>query len=122
MIRRPPRSTLFPYTTLFRSQSQQRRGGGDGAERREEALELVRDGATGFVDRLLHDVARAPVIAQARGEHGAEWRILGELLQHLFVDALALVDRDHLIEQRGRDDFPFAERERALDDQGDGDD
>src|SRR3989442_13196430 len=26
MIRRPPRSTLFPYTTLFRS-----RGGGDGA-------------------------------------------------------------------------------------------
>src|SRR3712207_7985432 len=25
MIRRPPRSTLFPYTTLFRSQAQQRR-------------------------------------------------------------------------------------------------
>src|SRR5258708_30448644 len=24
MIRRPPRSTLFPYTTLFRSQSAQR--------------------------------------------------------------------------------------------------
>src|SRR5256885_12425179 len=24
MIRRPPRSTLFPYTTLFRSQPQQR--------------------------------------------------------------------------------------------------
>src|SRR3712207_7642037 len=24
MIRRPPRSTLFPYTTLFRSQAQQR--------------------------------------------------------------------------------------------------
>src|SRR5258708_31686011 len=28
MIRRPPRSTLFPYTTLFRSQ-----GGDDGADR-----------------------------------------------------------------------------------------
>src|SRR3989475_9558172 len=28
MIRRPPRSTLFPYTTLFRS----RRGGGAGSE------------------------------------------------------------------------------------------
>src|SRR2546430_3182026 len=26
MIRRPPRSTLFPYTTLFRSQSRQERG------------------------------------------------------------------------------------------------
>src|SRR4051794_41216901 len=25
MIRRPPRSTLFPYTTLFRSRSTQRR-------------------------------------------------------------------------------------------------
>src|SRR5256885_5575804 len=26
MIRRPPRSTLFPYTTLFRSQAGARRG------------------------------------------------------------------------------------------------
>src|SRR2546422_5154268 len=28
MIRRPPRSTLFPYTTLFRSASLRREGGG----------------------------------------------------------------------------------------------
>src|SRR2546427_5057859 len=28
MIRRPPRSTLFPYTTLFRSGDGGRRGGG----------------------------------------------------------------------------------------------
>src|SRR2546430_7704756 len=34
MIRRPPRSTLFPYTTLFRSDS--RRGGGRGAARARE--------------------------------------------------------------------------------------
>src|SRR2546422_3157452 len=36
MIRRPPRSTLFPYTTLFRSRSgsQGHRGGGVGALRR----------------------------------------------------------------------------------------
>src|SRR2546427_9592858 len=27
MIRRPPRSTLFPYTTLFRSRPAPRRGG-----------------------------------------------------------------------------------------------
>src|SRR3712207_7047814 len=26
MIRRPPRSTLFPYTTLFRSRGERRRG------------------------------------------------------------------------------------------------
>src|SRR5260370_10684134 len=29
MIRRPPRSTLFPYTTLFRSSSLQPRPGGE---------------------------------------------------------------------------------------------
>src|SRR2546427_4325193 len=33
MIRRPPRSTLFPYTTLFRSDRRGRRGnGGAGGE------------------------------------------------------------------------------------------
>src|SRR3712207_8547560 len=30
MIRRPPRSTLFPYTTLFRSPKGRRRPRGDG--------------------------------------------------------------------------------------------
>src|SRR3989442_9134774 len=34
MIRRPPRSTLFPYTTLFRSQFAQRREGGSAGEAR----------------------------------------------------------------------------------------
>src|SRR2546430_9106639 len=29
MIRRPPRSTLFPYTTLFRSRVRERRHDGD---------------------------------------------------------------------------------------------
>src|SRR3990170_5287712 len=43
MIRRPPRSTLFPYTTLFRSRGRHRplpvrfpRPEGDGARRSEE--------------------------------------------------------------------------------------
>src|SRR2546426_6065445 len=38
MIRRPPRSTLFPYTTLFRSARQRGLGGGPGLFR--EASEL----------------------------------------------------------------------------------
>src|SRR5260370_24733226 len=59
MIRRPPRSTLFPYTTLFRSHGSQqpevdrlgsvgRHGGSDGAEldhvlpRRERRRQEVR--------------------------------------------------------------------------------
>src|SRR3712207_8932640 len=33
MIRRPPRSTLFPYTTLFRSRGPPRREGNDRAAR-----------------------------------------------------------------------------------------
>src|SRR2546426_3553208 len=43
MIRRPPRSTLFPYTTLFRSQAGRRarragrQGGRHGADRRDAA-------------------------------------------------------------------------------------
>src|SRR5215813_2389155 len=34
MIRRPPRSTLFPYTTLFRSAAPARRGAAPGARSR----------------------------------------------------------------------------------------
>src|SRR5258708_8932581 len=33
MIRRPPRSTLFPYTTLFRSLARRRTGGHGGDDR-----------------------------------------------------------------------------------------
>src|SRR2546427_8597531 len=39
MIRRPPRSTLFPYTTLFRSQAT---GGGGGASGGGGVLEKAR--------------------------------------------------------------------------------
>src|SRR2546430_8871313 len=48
MIRRPPRSTLFPYTTLFRSVPRQwlyRRGAADGAQRRRR---LAEQRAAGF--------------------------------------------------------------------------
>src|SRR5437762_5673564 len=53
MIRRPPRSTLFPYTTLFRSRlaasgrARPRRGArraGDGAERQRERRQTSHDG------------------------------------------------------------------------------
>src|SRR2546422_6345424 len=47
MIRRPPRSTLFPYTTLFRSEVLLR--GGDGDLRGLDALVGLDD----VVDRLL---------------------------------------------------------------------
>src|SRR5438445_3481535 len=42
MIRRPPRSTLFPYTTLFRSQSQNQPAG-SARSRADETLEWWKD-------------------------------------------------------------------------------
>src|SRR2546422_7760728 len=45
MIRRPPRSTLFPYTTLFRS--------GPELSPRERILVLITDGQVGNEDQIL---------------------------------------------------------------------
>src|SRR3712207_7003233 len=41
MIRRPPRSTLFPYTTLFRSRHQARAGDGALVLLREHLVHLL---------------------------------------------------------------------------------
>src|SRR5256885_4299294 len=56
MIRRPPRSTLFPYTTLFRSSPRssgaRRRARSMGLERVEEVLALfAKHGKLGVGDR-----------------------------------------------------------------------
>src|SRR6266508_6871165 len=51
MIRRPPRSTLFPYTTLFRSRANRGRRGALLARRR---LVRVYTGAPGAGRRLAH--------------------------------------------------------------------
>src|SRR2546430_7012660 len=46
MIRRPPRSTLFPYTTLFRSfRVRGRRGGPTASPRRGDRARIVRAAA-----------------------------------------------------------------------------
>src|ERR1044072_9437880 len=58
MIRRPPRSTLFPYTTLFRSVQQRNARlvycsisgyGQDGPSRDEAAMDLVVQGSSGLL-------------------------------------------------------------------------
>src|SRR2546429_4135417 len=43
MIRRPPRSTLFPYTTLFRSHAKPGRGGVPGNRLRFPGVPIRRD-------------------------------------------------------------------------------
>src|SRR3989454_7948278 len=57
MIRRPPRSTLFPYTTLFRSVCLGRRGGGQ-VERDPPGPRRGRDR-----DRRRPDVARGRLVS-----------------------------------------------------------
>src|SRR2546429_6673164 len=62
MIRRPPRSTLFPYTTLFRSVLEQ--------------VELLKDHADASPGSLLGDIARRsedavdPLVAEVVPVHG----------------------------------------------------
>src|SRR5256885_6632654 len=68
MIRRPPRSTLFPYTTLFRSPSGGGRVGGaspaDDARRILETLDRVILGQTAATrDALVCLLARASRVA-----------------------------------------------------------
>src|SRR2546430_9953890 len=76
MIRRPPRSTLFPYTTLFRSRS----GAGRALRRRSvsklcRATPLLRDGGVaggGGVDAIGGPVLRRAAARQVV-EHPLEW-------------------------------------------------
>src|SRR3712207_7508054 len=64
MIRRPPRSTLFPYTTLFRSGD---RGGAPAAPR--VRTQLTRRARAGTVRR---DPGRDACVWRGRGGGGAD--------------------------------------------------
>src|SRR5258708_24342888 len=76
MIRRPPRSTLFPYTTLFRSQ------GGSGC--REARCRLCR-----FLPPrvIIESMATAPKAAKARSEeHTSELQSPDHLVCRLLLE------------------------------------
>src|SRR2546422_9852937 len=59
MIRRPPRSTLFPYTTLFRSE-------GDGPDSIHEALHACGARRIGHGTRLGEDPALLAYVVEHR--------------------------------------------------------
>src|SRR3712207_8020855 len=65
MIRRPPRSTLFPYTTLFRSRSRAHRRGGAAAFGAGEGERVGRPVGEGAGRR--HTTAGATAIRGSRG-------------------------------------------------------
>src|SRR2546427_11731170 len=56
MIRRPPRSTLFPYTTLFRS------------------LALAEHGEAGYVEMIEHQARMGDVLRESLTRAG--WRVV----------------------------------------------
>src|SRR2546430_9388730 len=100
MIRRPPRSTLFPYTTLFRSKNGDMRKSLREAARIELGLRgfLKEGGFKGFTDTFedLHGLAQLPGIASQRlmadgygfrsEEHTSELQSQSNLVCRLLLD------------------------------------
>src|SRR3712207_8807983 len=81
MIRRPPRSTLFPYTTLFRSRDQ-RRGGAPAA-----VLRPAPDGVPLEPDRVLALVRESPSPRDRRSEeHTSELQSRQYLVCRLLLE------------------------------------
>src|SRR3712207_7355120 len=69
MIRRPPRSTLFPYTTLFRSgRARETRRRGDRGDRRARPDRPGTDVAAGVRRRRARGRRRADDVVARRGD------------------------------------------------------
>src|SRR5690242_20938607 len=81
MIRRPPRSTLFPYTTLFRSLRHRRRAAGArrGRSRADD------DGAQQRPDRPRADARRRELAARSE-EHTSELQSHVNLVCRLLLE------------------------------------
>src|SRR2546430_13658975 len=82
MIRRPPRSTLFPYTTLFRSQ--QRRG--DGCEHHLECRETQRRNGQMQTGNRLMGVRKTGEMQIRSEEHTSELQSQSNLVCRLLLE------------------------------------
>src|SRR5439155_22725492 len=87
MIRQPPRSTLFPYTTLFRSRADARvqRGGGPGGKGRDRPRARGR-GAAQVGDRVADGQVPRSVRAGRSEEHTSELQSRGHLVCRLLLE------------------------------------
>src|SRR3712207_7158434 len=90
MIRRPPRSTLFPYTTLFRS-AVDRGGRGRRAERGERVVDEARDGRD--VDRDGRRVARDVAALGRAGRVGRSEEHTSELQSRQYLVCRLLLEK-----------------------------
>src|SRR2546426_8066848 len=82
MIRRPPRSTLFPYTTLFRS-ADPGRGEGEGAETW-EAVVPSPDGC--WIAGTRRAMGRRPPTSRRSEEHTSELQSPCNLVCRLLLE------------------------------------
>src|SRR2546422_8267254 len=86
MIRRPPRSTLFPYTTLFRSLSgdaDHESGRNDGDAARDEAPQ---PGLEANVKKTFHDDLAGERAGQRSEEHTSELQSRLHLVCRLLLE------------------------------------
>src|SRR2546427_8510144 len=84
MIRRPPRSTLFPYTTLFRSCAAHSVRRGSGSEIRKREAAVRKDGV-----RWLPGCNRTPSLRTAASrseEHTSELQSQSNLVCRLLLE------------------------------------
>src|SRR2546430_13240297 len=96
MIRRPPRSTLFPYTTLFRShccsrRSSSRRGGTSG-----RSLCVIGDHGCTWAGGLMstHQTARPGTTVVRSEEHTSELQSQSNLVCRLLLEKKKTRTRD----------------------------
>src|SRR5438105_12758207 len=82
MIRRPPRSTLFPYTTLFRSGDPAREDLGHGAL----LLELALDDPRVAADRAERDPLAEAQEEERSEEHTSELQSRVDLVCRLLLE------------------------------------
>src|SRR5438876_6413986 len=97
MLRHPPTSTLFPYTTLFRSRAADRLRRAEGAETEEEPAALL--GRAGLGDEAAVGVVER-LVADARGE--ADHRVGQVRVERTSVAKVAVEPRARLGQHRGR--------------------
>src|SRR2546421_6952785 len=80
MIRRPPRSTLFPYTTLFRSRPHAQRA------RDGDALLLAARKLARILVRLLGDLHLGEEVHRRSEEHTSELQSRSDLVCRLLLE------------------------------------
>src|SRR3712207_8653899 len=86
MIRRPPRSTLFPYTTLFRSEVERGRASDAPRDRVDHAVARAPGQGAGKLEERHHRSRRAGVVAVRSEEHTSELQSRQYLVCRLLLE------------------------------------